>query len=186
MSPTIKKFSGPALDRYLERFFAAEPGLSGEASANLARRASAAFSSVRVRPGFEAPKVARVSALRTAAATPAPSTTRPAAAPSSAPTSAPAAKPIAPDPMAGPAVETGEFDAYAIGLVPTFQREGRDGLIARLGSVTSTDNLRKMARAQQIVLPEPMRQSGVAIDNLRAAIADAVAKRIADRRAAAG
>ena len=85
------------------------------------------------------------------------------------------------------AVETaGAFDAYAIGLVPTFQREGRDGLIGKLAAVKSVDNLRQMARAQQIVLPEPMRQGVVALDALRATIADAVAKRIADRRAAAG
>jgi hypothetical protein len=70
--------------------------------------------------------------------------------------------------------------------VPTFQREGRDGLINRLADIASADNLRKMARAQQIVLPEPLRATDVALDALRAGIADAVAKRVADRRAAAG
>ena len=98
------------------------------------------------------------------------------------PPAAPAAKPAAGAPIS----TSDEFDAFAIGLVPTFQREGRDGLIAKLGAISSLDNLRKTARAQQIVLPEAMRQGDVAIETLRAAIADAVAKRIADRRAAAG
>lgn len=164
----IKKLSGPALERYLQRFFTSEPGLSAEAAQRLAHRANAAFSSVRIR----------------ATHLQAPAMTRPLAPPSSAP----AAQASPPVPMSPPpaADDAGEFDAYAIGLVPTFQREGRDGLIAKLGSVTSTANLRKMARAQQIVLPEAMRGDSVSIDELRIAIADAVAKRIADRRAAAG
>jgi len=70
--------------------------------------------------------------------------------------------------------------------VPTFQREGRDGLIAKLRNIESVDNLRKLARAQQIVLPEDFRQGDVAVEDMLAAIADSVAKRIADRRAAAG
>ena len=178
MASNTKKFSGPALDRYLKRFFVAQPGLSSEAAEMLARQASAAFSSIRVRPGFEAlPLAKRSPAVH-------PDTAKPLAAPAPSAALAPAAKPAATAPA--PTVELAEFDAYAIGLVPTFQREGRDGLIAKLASVTNTDDLRKMARAQQIVLAEPMRQGEVAINTLRAAIADAVAKRIADRRAAAG
>lgn len=166
----IKKLSGPALERYLKRFFAAEPGLSGEVAQRLAQRASAAFSSVRVRASLS---------IATTPAVPKPG---------APPPSATIAKPSTPEPPAPPqaADDAGDFDAYAIGLVPTFQREGRDGLIAKLGSVTSAANLRKMARAQQIVLPEAMRGDGASIDELRLAIADAVAKRIADRRAAAG
>lgn len=173
MSTNTKKFSGPALERYFERFFAAESGLSGEAAERLAKRAGAAFSSVRVRPGYVS-----------LAAKPKPAAHSSAPAKPVAPAAKPAATAAAPTPAA--AEPAGEFDAYAIGLVPTFQREGRDGLIAKLASVASADNLRKIARAQQIVLPEGMRQGDVAIDALRAAIADAVAKRIADRRAAAG
>ena len=176
MASNTRKFSGPALDRYLKRFFAAQPGMSSETAETLARHASAAFSSIRVRPGFEPiPTTQRATAtVRPAAATPAPAPAMPPA--------APAAKPAAGAPIS----TSDEFDAFAIGLVPTFQREGRDGLIAKLGAISSLDNLRKTARAQQIVLPEAMRQGDVAIETLRAAIADAVAKRIADRRAAAG
>jgi hypothetical protein len=169
MRRPTKKYSGPALQRYLRRFYAAEPGLTPATAEQLARRATAAFSSVHVRKGIAGlPSSASRSsptAEHAAAATPAHQV-----APAPAETGVPAA----------------EFDAYAIGLVPIFQREGRDGLIAKLSTVTSVDNLRKMARAQQIVLPDAMRQEGVAIDVLRGAIADAVGKRIADRRAAAG
>lgn len=96
--------------------------------------------------------------------------------PSSAPTLAPAPAQAADTP----------FDAYAIGLVPTFQREGRDGLIAKLGTIASVEQLRAMAKAQQIVLPQELRTGPVTPEALRTAVADAVAKRIADRRAAAG
>ncbi len=78
------------------------------------------------------------------------------------------------------------FDAYAFGLVPTFQREGRQGLIGKLEAVENIDQLRQMAKAQQIVLPQELRSGDVALDVVRGAIADAVAKRIADRKAAAG
>jgi len=43
-----------------------------------------------------------------------------------------------------------------------------------------------MAKAQQIVLPQELRSGDVSADAVRAGIAEAVAKRIKDRRAAAG
>jgi hypothetical protein len=78
------------------------------------------------------------------------------------------------------------FDPYAIGLIPTFQREGAEGLLSKLISVSSIDNLRKMARSQQISLPTELRGADAEIEAIRAAIVAAVEKRIADRRAAAG
>ncbi len=157
--PATKKLAGPALDRYLRRFFTAEPGLPMTLAQSLAARANATFSSLRVR----ALPTAEVSAASLPTA-PAPADSEP------------------PAPFAPPA----SFDPYAIGLVPTFQREGRDGLIAKLASIMTADQLRKMARAQQVVLPDALRQGDVEAPALRAAIADAVAKRIADRKAAAG
>lgn len=153
MGDTTKKLAGPALERYLRRFFAEEPGLVAALAQSLTARASATFSSLRVRP-LPRPLVV----------------THP-------------AQPAASAPDAGPAAA---FDPYAIGLVPTFQREGRDGLVAKLGAIDTADNLRKMARAQQVMLPDAMRQGHIDAGALRTAIADAVARRIADRKAAAG
>ena len=78
------------------------------------------------------------------------------------------------------------FDPYAFGLLPTYQREGASGLLAKLASITSMDNLRKMARAQQVSLPAELRSPDADIDAVRTAIVEAVGKRIANRRAAAG
>ena len=166
MRRTTRKYSGPALERYLRRFFAAEPGLPHETAARLTLRGSATFSSVRTRANVVSSAVGQTTPASAASAPPAPS-------------AAPRQQPIT---NASPAA----FDAYAIGLVPTFQREGRDGLIAKLAAVAGIDDLRTMARTQQIVLPEALRHGDVPSDALRAAIADAVARRVADRKAAAG
>ncbi|HUS97730.1 MAG TPA: hypothetical protein VMX97_13415 [Hyphomicrobiaceae bacterium] len=78
------------------------------------------------------------------------------------------------------------FDPYAFGLIPIYQRQGRDGLLEKLKTITSGDDLRRMARAQQIMLPAPLRTGDASLDEIRTAILAAVEKRIADRRAAAG
>lgn len=78
------------------------------------------------------------------------------------------------------------FDPFAIGLVPVFQREGRAGLLAQLSEIADAGHLRQMARAQQIALDEGMGSGAAPTDELCRAIADAVERRIADRRAAAG
>lgn len=88
---------------------------------------------------------------------------------------------------AGPDADSAEkaFDPYAFGLVPTYQREGSEGLAARLADVGRVDHLRLMARSQQIALPADIRRGEVTPDVVRTAIIKAVEKRISDRRAAA-
>ena len=159
MKRTTRKLSSHAKDRFFERFYAAEPGLEQELAQRLVVRSKATFTSVRIR------KV--VWALAGSARKP---RGRPAVA-------APVV-PAAPAPAA--------FDPYQIGLVPVFQREGRDGLLASLAAIERVDHLRLMAKTQQIVLPESLRRGDAEASVLRHAIADAVARRIADRRAAAG
>jgi hypothetical protein len=92
-------------------------------------------------------------------------------------TGAPARSPIQP---------VASFDPYIFGLVPVYQRQGPDGLLERLGEIKRVDHLRKMARAQQIVLPAELRSGDVPAEAIRSGIVIAVGKRIADRRAAAG
>lgn len=170
MKDKTLKLSGHAKDRFLERFFAADASLSQDDVVRLAERSKATFASLRVRkievyPSRQARK-SKASGGKVSAP----------------PVNASGST----DDVATAAPVGAKFDAYAFGLVPTFQREGRDGLIAKLDSVDNIDHLRQMAKAQQIVLPQELRSGSHALEAVRSAIADAVAKRIADRRAAAG
>jgi hypothetical protein len=169
MNDTTKKLSGPAKDRFLERFFATEPDIDPELADRLATRSKAAFSSLRVRRlAFGRANLRRPARIV-------------------APPPVPAVEPTAAQPVVAPdAPANAAFDPYVFGLVPVFQREGRDGLLARLAGVGGIDRLRQMARAQQIVLPQSLRTGDADADEILAAIADAVARRVADRRAAAG
>ncbi|MEN2494132.1 MAG: hypothetical protein TECD_00023 [Hyphomicrobiaceae bacterium hypho_1] len=79
-----------------------------------------------------------------------------------------------------------EFDPYAFALVSVFVREGPDGLMKRLNTIKGLENLRSMARLQQIALPPEFRYGDVSICEVKSAIVSAVCRRVADRRAAAG
>lgn len=193
------KLSGHAKDRFLERFFAEEPELDPAARERLLTRSKSAMTSLRVRKAVLSG--ARRVPARTPSAAPAPISPAEAisgAAPSpSAPenlqsistpvaTAAPAPEPpAAAEPTQAPA-QPKPFDAYAVKLVPVFQREGRDGLLTKLGEIAEVGHLRVMAKAQQIVLPQALRSGEADVQAVRDAIVEAVAKRIADRRAAAG
>lgn len=90
------------------------------------------------------------------------------------------AQPSQPKPSAA------KFDPYIFGLVPVYQRQGPEGLLARLADIERAEDLRAMAKAQQIVLPLELRSADTDIEHVRSGIVRAVRKRIADRRAAAG
>ena len=174
-----KKLSGPSLNRFFKRFFQAQPGIDAQTAERLTDISVRTFSSVRIRRivwrqvhgSAQRRSVRR--APEATAANPAPAT-------------APDSEPENVMPAALEQAPVAAFDPYGFGLVPVFQREGRDGLLTKLAGIESTDNLRKMARAQQIALPAELRSGDIALDTLREAIAAAVEKRIANRRAAAG
>lgn len=161
MRKATRKISGPQLERFFRHYYAQEPGLDAQIAETLARRSVATFSSVQVRRDIVGELGRGAVVRRVVTRVPAPAAD-------------------------SPSVDGGDFDPYFIGLVPTFQREGREGLIAKLSGVAGIDQLRQMARAQQISLPAELRSGDVEAGALRVAIADAVEKRIADRRAAAG
>jgi hypothetical protein len=164
-----RKIGGSRLERFFERFYAAEPGLAAAHRDNLVRRSLLTFTSVRVRPGARLMlgmpggrmHVGEVPPERVSQRTAMPANANPAN-----------------DSAAQP------FDPYAIGLVPTFQREGRASLLAKLATIGDRGNLRQMARAQQIALSDVAKSDDSPLDALRAAIADAVEKRIKDRQSA--
>lgn len=172
MKRTTRKLSGPAKDRFFASFIAAEAGQDPKLAADLIARCQATFTSVRIR------RSVRFERMRARRAITPPHEAQ--AAP------APAQPPVAPSPPSFPRGPVTDFDAYVFGLTPVYQREGRDGLLGRLEAITAVADLRAMAKAQQIVLPAEFRSGEVEVGALRSAIADAVARRIADRRAAAG
>ncbi len=108
--------------------------------------------------------------------------TPPAAAPVAPAASTP--PPSAPPPAPEAAPPEGEgFDAFQFGLVPVFKREGAEGLRAKLDGVESSEHLREMAKAQQIVLPRDIRRGEVDAESVRVAILEAVEQRVTDRKA---
>lgn len=212
MKRHTRKLSGPGLDRFFQRFFRRQPGLAPEEADRLAKISSRTFASARIRTValqalMSAPRKTR-SAPRTdqAVARERPIETPPitsesepkpiATAAPSLPPELPPAPPTAQQadsqcqPLATttrtPAQPVSAFDPYIFGLVPVYQRQGPDGLLERLGKIKRVDHLRKMARAQQIVLPAELRSGDVPAETIRSGIVTAVGKRIADRRAAAG
>ena len=170
MKKSSKKLSGPGLTRFFKRFYQAQAGIDAATAERLAKISSQTFSSVGIR------RVAW-SEMRSA----------PAQAEKPAAVDRPAEKQPASDGREALAVPPpGVFDPYCFGLVPIYQREGKSGLLTKLNTVESVDHLRKMARAQQIALPSELRSGEISLNVLREAIAAAVEKRIANRRAAAG
>lgn len=193
MTGKSKQLSGSGKDRYLDRLIQGEPDVPADAAERLAAKAKEQISSIRVRRDVvDLSPLPRKRAKRTAGTIAAPTEPEPEA-PPPAPLVEPAPEPVAaahpelqveaqPEPSKAP---TPPFDPYVFGLVPIFQREGRDGLIAKLETLSEASQLRLMAQKQQISLRAELRTGEVALSELREAIADAVEKRIADRHAAA-
>jgi hypothetical protein len=87
-----------------------------------------------------------------------------------------AAKSIGTEPV-GDAV----FDPFAFSVVVVITKEGRDGLARKLQNVASAADLKSLAKAQHVALPE----GDLSADELRAAIVEGALQRIANRKAAA-
>lgn len=195
MKRTTKKLSGIGLELFLRRFYGTYSEIDEQLADQLSKDGAKTFASLRVRrvawrdwrpdrkavnqkppsPSAEEPtKKAKSAAKPSRPARPV------AAAPVTSPTASPATAAPAPSDTEAP------FDPYAIGLVPIYQREGAEGLSEKLAAIGSLDNLRKMARSQQVALPAELRGQDADIEAVRTAIVSAVGKRIANRRAAAG
>ncbi|MBU2532551.1 MAG: hypothetical protein KKB37_07410 [Alphaproteobacteria bacterium] len=187
MKRTSKKLAGPSLELFLRRFFSRYPDIDARLARRLSRDSAEAFASVRVRQAAWHDRHRGNGAVSSGSA-PAANASAEGDKSQAAPSQATASRgnnSVA-APPADAASTDAPFDPYAIGLVPTYQREGAKGLLARLQSIPSPDNLRKMARSQQVMLAADLRTPDADIDAIRAAIVAAVGKRIADRRAAAG
>jgi hypothetical protein len=76
----------------------------------------------------------------------------------------------------------GAFDPYAPNLIVVLRREGPAAALAALARIERADDLRRLARAQRLAIAAGLRAPG----DLRTAILKAAARRIANRKAAAG
>jgi hypothetical protein len=181
MKRTTKKLSGIGLELFLRRFFLSYSDIDEPLARQLAEDGTKTFASVRVRRiawhNWRRRPEARKPGIKTPPSAPPPAMAVP-----------PSTRPVEPPPRVETTLpqDAATFDPYAIGLVPIFQREGADGLLAKLADIHSVDDLRKMARAQQVALPAELRGVDPDINAVRQAIVEAVGKRIANRRAAAG
>lgn len=73
------------------------------------------------------------------------------------------------------------FDPFAFSVVVAVTKEGREGLAKRLLEIPSAGDLRALAKAQHVALPEGELTDG----ELRDAIVEGALQRIANRKAAA-
>ncbi len=174
MAKHARELSGRALHRFFRRLFRSQAGLDRRTADDLTDACCRAIASAHLR---RRQPLSAARGSRPDDATGAPDGRGDGRAGDGA--NRPATEPPPPLPAE-------KFDPYLFGLVPVFQREGRDGLLAKLAAIAHPDHLRHMARAQQIVLPRELRQGDIPAEQLRGAIADAVERRIAGRRAAAG
>jgi hypothetical protein len=179
---TTRKLSGPSKDRFFDRFFGDDKELDEETAKRLSQRSKAVFTSVRVRKS-EWP-LQREMRRRVIAKSPAVSKSHksPPAEPMPSPAPVTASTPPETQAPAAPSSEPA-FDPFIFGLVPVFKREGAEGLRAKLDEILSVDDLRAMAKAQQIILPKDIRRGEVAVDTVRQAVLAAVEQRISDRKA---
>jgi hypothetical protein len=160
MAKTTKALSGQAAKKYMRDLLKSDPGVSVDATERLVATCSEEIAQLRVRlPIPQRAKSPPASALPAGLQT---STLEPSA--------------------AGPkvvALANQAFDPFAFSVVVVLTKQGRDGLLAKLATVETVADLRAIAKAQHIAVPA----TGTA-DDVRRAIVDGTAARIADRQAA--
>ena len=157
MAKNTKALSGPAAKKYMRDLLKSDPGVSADATERLVATCADEIAQLRVRLPIPIRQNAQVA-------------TAPEAVPAPALALVPATK---------PAIATAAFDPFAFSVVVVLTKQGKDGLLAKLAAVENAADLRAIAKAQHIAIPA----TGSA-DELRRAIADGTAARIADRQAA--
>ena len=150
-----KPLWGSSKDAYIRRVLRAEAGLGAEPAERIFRRMQLEVVQVRLRD--------------TTAGQP------DAAAPDSA-----ALSPAPADPDVSPAPEPA-FDPYSPNIIVVVRTAGRDHALAALCAIDRVDDLRLLAREQQLSIEAQIETAG----EIRHAIVSAAERRIANRKAAA-
>lgn len=168
MAKTVNSLTGAAKDAYLRRLLASDAdiaanGLDGGSDVGRERLAERLQS-----------EITRVW-VRTSAVSPA-------HLPESAPADAAGGAETG-EPQSSIAAEAwaAAFDPFTPNVVVVLRLSGREQALAALGQITAADNLKLLAREQQLGIDPAL----AGVDELRAAILTAAERRIANRRAAA-
>ena len=164
MTRKTKALSGASQDAYFRRVLKAYPNISEEAREHIVRQLRGEIAQLRVRPGARA--VAAVAAE--AAGAEAPKAEERDAVPSP------------PSDAAQPAAAA--FDPFAVNVVVVLRTAGKQAALDALNAVGDADNLKLLAREQQLSVDTDL----VSLAELSAAIVAAAERRVANRRAAAG
>lgn len=164
MAKATRSLSGASQKKYFRDLFAATEGVTPDAAATLVAACTGEIAQVRVRlpiPDRGGKGKAARAANRGGK---------------------PAARPDSAASADGEAAERATaFDPFAFSVVVAVTKEGRAGLAGRLAAIASADDLKALAKAQHVALPEGERT----LDELRAAIVDGALQRVANRKAAA-
>lgn len=164
MTRKTKALSGASQDAYFRRVLKTYPGVSEEARERIVRQLRREIAQLRVRPAArEEAREALEEGARTA--------------PSPAHPPPMAARETAPAPGAGSA-----FDPFAVNVVVLLRTRGRAAAIEALNAIGDAENLKTLAREQQLGVGTGLSSTA----DLSAAIVAAAERRIANRRAAAG
>ena len=159
MAKSTRPLSGQSQRKFFRDLLRADPGVAPDAAARLTEACAAEIAQIRVRLPLvvrRGPKSATPSAEVTAAA---------------------ASRALGP----APAQSSPAFDPHAFSLIVLLRKDGRDALLARLGSIPGVDQLRAIAMAQHVALDPALED--------RAAICEAIIagteQRVSHRQAAA-
>lgn len=156
MGKATRPLSGASQKKYFRDLFQSTDGVAPEAAERLTSACEREIAQIRVRlPIPDRGKKASPAKKRAESA----------------------AKPVGTEPP----VSDAAFDPFAFSVVVVITKEGRDGLARKLQSVVSDADLKALAKAQHIALPD----GELSADELRAAIVEGALQRIANRKAAA-
>lgn len=162
---------GRSKDAYLRRLLGSEAGLHHEAVERVLARLRAEVAGIELREAGR----------RASKGDPAQNSTEPepldaGGAAESAPSDRDASStPSEPLPSAAP------FDPYSPNVIVVLRTKGREAALAALAGIGNADDLKVLAREQQLSIDADLRSA----DEIRLAIVEAADRRVANRRAAA-
>lgn len=163
MTRKTKALSGASQDAYFRRVLKTYPNISEDARERIVRQLRGEIAQLRVRPGA---REAATAAETDGAVAPQKSVPEVV----TAPPSPPAQRAAAP------------FDPFAVNVIVVLRTAGKQAALDALNAVGDADNLKLLAREQQLSVDADLASPA----ELSAAIVAAAERRVANRRAAAG
>lgn len=162
MTRKTKALSGASQDAYFRRVLKTYPNISDEARERIVRHLRGEIAQLRVRPGAR-----EAATAAEAEGAPVKRVREPVAPP--------------PSPPIQPAAAAA-FDPFAVNVIVVLRTAGKQAALDALNAVGDADNLKLLAREQQLSVDTGLASPA----ELSAAIVAAAERRVANRRAAAG